>query len=631
MILPDKNIYCGETWPVYSKINDVLKYRISHGNEASDNCTATNKLFNLSYESENKTGSCPTVIERVYRLYDECGNRSDETERIFVWDTIPPVVVMPDDLETDCYLPEPYANLAEFIDAGGSVSDDCTSNITMTYIGDSVVAQGLIYRTYRFFDECNYTDELQKITIKDIIPPDIEIPDTTLDCEPIQVVTLQEFVNAGGWFDDNCEIDSSSFKLIHTVAANGNCPKTFTYTYEIYDMSGNRDTVDYHVIVTDTIPPTLTCPPNDTIDASEPFPKPFEILSEFVAGGGYADDNCSLDSTSLQVVLDSLISDCESQMTYTYVVADDCGNWSEPCSYTIYKRDYSTPVISCPPDTIVACFDEIPDVFTNVNEFEAAGGSITDNYEIDEASFTQVGEDNVSGTICPVIIIRTYTVEDICGNADTCSYVITVNDTIPPVITCPPDSSMECLADLNTNVETIDEFIAAGGSIDDNCDYDPTTFTANQVITQTPGRSEIRTTFSIADYCGNIDSCTQVLISTDTIPPVPNCTDLTVYLNEYGVYDLTKDDTIRIAEGSYDNCTLPEDLKIEINNSEFTCEDADDGAELTIIVTDQAGLSDSCNAHVTVLDTLPPEAICQNITAYLDERWESFNFCRYDR
>ncbi len=182
---------------------------------------------------------------------------------------------------------------------------------------------------------------------------------------------------------------------------------------------------------------------------------------------------------------------------------------------------------------------------------------------------------------------------------------------------------MECLANLNTNIETIDEFIAAGGTISDNCDIDPASFTVNQVINRDIGRSEIITTFSIQDYCGNIDSCTQVLISTDTIPPVANCNDLTVYLNDLGIYKLTSNDIITITSGSSDNCTLPEDLTIQINYDEFTCEDIDEGAELNIIVTDQAGNSDSCNAHITVLDTVPPVAICQNVTVYLDENGQS--------
>ena len=40
----------------------------------------------------------------------------------------------------------------------------------------------------------------------------------------------------------------------------------------------------------------------------------------------------------------------------------------------------------------------------------------------------------VTGT-CPVVITRTYTVTDECGNASTASYQISVDDTTPPTIT----------------------------------------------------------------------------------------------------------------------------------------------------------------------------------------------------
>ena len=49
----------------------------------------------------------------------------------------------------------------------------------------------------------------------------------------------------------------------------------------------------------------------------------------------------------------------------------------------------------------------------------------------------------------------------------------------------------------------------------------------------------------------------------------------------------------------------------------FTC--ADVGAnDVILTVEDGSSNTSSCTAHVTVLDTVSPTAICQNITVYLD-------------
>ena len=158
LILPDKHITCNENVPPYSNYIDVVQY--GHGNQASDNC-GNSALSALSFIRQTNTGSCPTIYERVYILFDRCGNSSGEvSEFIYLNDTIAPVIhSVPDDLFTKCLIPEPYADYGEFAAAGGNVTDECSFN--MTHVGDSVVTSELIYRTYRFSDGCNYVDYVQ--------------------------------------------------------------------------------------------------------------------------------------------------------------------------------------------------------------------------------------------------------------------------------------------------------------------------------------------------------------------------------------------------------------------------------------------------------------------------------------
>src|SRR5436309_3134208 len=49
------------------------------------------------------------------------------------------------------------------------------------------------------------------------------------------------------------------------------------------------------------------------------------------------------------------------------------------------------------------------------------------------------------------VITRTWTATDACGNNTNCVQTITVRDITKPVITCPPDRTLECPADTSTN------------------------------------------------------------------------------------------------------------------------------------------------------------------------------------
>ena len=48
------------------------------------------------------------------------------------------------------------------------------------------------------------------------------------------------------------------------------------------------------------------------------------------------------------------------------------------------------------------------------------------------------------GMTCPEIITRTYRASDECGNSADCVQFITIDDTMPPTITCPDDLVLPC-------------------------------------------------------------------------------------------------------------------------------------------------------------------------------------------
>jgi len=71
-------------------------------------------------------------------------------------------------------------------------------------------------------------------------------------------------------------------------------------------------------------------------------------------------------------------------------------------------------------------------------------------------------KDTNSGT-CPIVVTRTFTVTDNCGNVGTDTQEIIINDTTPPVLTIPANAAIECTADITPGA-------LGTATATDNCD-----------------------------------------------------------------------------------------------------------------------------------------------------------------
>ncbi len=612
--------------PLYSSRQ---QFESDRRNTASDNCELDWSTLRLS-RPPSIDGICPRTIIRYYLINDVCGNVSDEArEIIIINDTQKPDTIRgPRPLFADCDLPLPYLTPAEFnANSGGFVIDNCD----MSYVKLTVVKQDTlefecpkrIRRWYRFTDLCgNFRDVPQIITVNDTLKPVISCPaDTEFDAsinelEALtglaftfgeQQIDLADTASLGISTIDNCELAEITYR--DNVV--GGCPAVVTRIYTAYDYCGNIGTCSQVISLSRGILITET-----HVDVG-PAVLPIGSIDITVSGGDgpYTYQWSGPDGyTSTDEDIFNLYAG-----DYTVTVTDT--NKCESAITIFVSDEEILTSLDCPPTIEVGCNTEI-DIhppYTSYAEFVAAGGSAESNCGIDTTTFAFISQDTIEGVFC-LNLQRTYSIIDSCGNERTCEQLIIVNDTEPPVISCPGNVTTECLSDLNMNIVTIEDFIAAGGTLSDNCGIDSASFTINKVINRLPGQSEIRATFIIKDLCGNTDSCTQILISTDTEPPLASCTDITVYLDEIGKYILNGDDIGRITANSSDNCTNPEDLIIDIDITEFDCEDlADDGVQVKILISDEAGNETECTANITVLDTIPPEAICKDITVYLDE------------
>ncbi|GMU81783.1 MAG: hypothetical protein AMXMBFR47_16540 [Planctomycetota bacterium] len=141
-------------------------------------------------------------------------------------------------------------------------------------------------------------------------------------------------------------------------------------------------------------------------------------------------------------------------------------------------------------------------------------------------TFTDVFTPNPT---CPYTgtIARTWTATDYCGNFATCTQTITIVDTTPPVIICPPDVTVEC-------DESTDPAATGAATATDNCDPLPViTFTDSITPGGCPDEYLITRTWTATDACLNAASCVQLITVVDDTPPAITCPpDLTIECDE---------------------------------------------------------------------------------------------------
>jgi hypothetical protein len=118
-------------------------------------------------------------------------------------------------------------------------------------------------------------------------------------------------------------------------------------------------------------------------------------------------------------------------------------------------------------------------------------------------------------------------------------------------------------------------------------------------------------TATAMDMFGNMAQCQSSVTVIDTIRPIPRCMDTAIYLDANGSALI---DSTYIENGSTDNCAVS---AIVLSQFSFNCSDLGDYlVEVTVI--DVNGNKGVCQSRVTVLDTIPPAAICKDTTLYLD-------------
>lgn len=559
---------------------------------ATDNCDAAPEI---TFTDATVAGSCPQerTITRTWRATDDCGNTSTCNQVIFVDDNQPPSITCPTNITILCTESTLPAN------TGMAVASDNCDNVPAITFTDATVAgscpqERTITRTWRATDDCgNFSTCNQTIFVDDNMPPAITCPaNVTINCSAGTLPPATGTATA----TDNCAAVPTVTFSDATVA--GTCPllMTITRTWTASDGCGNSSSCVQIVVVTDNVAPTINCPANITIQCTE-------NTAPANTGTATATDACDPIPTITHSDV-TVAGGCpqERTITRTWTATDDCGNTST-CVQTIFVDDSVAPVLNCPDNITIQC---------NANTLPANTGTATatDNCDaVPAVTFADV----TSGTGCPAgyTINRTWTATDDCGNTSTCLQIITIADNTAPVVTCPANITIQCTAStLPANTGT--------ATASDICDATPTvTFTDVTVGGSCPQEYTITRTWSGTDDCGNTGTCNQIIVVDDSQAPVCAAMNITVSLNGNGMVTIQPS---QVDDGSSDQCGP---VTLAVNPSMFDCTDL--GANIVVLtVTDCAANSSTCTAIVTVEDNGGLEAICQNVTIFLDSNGNAF-------
>ena len=584
----------------------------------TDNCSPTVKV---TFIGDSTDPGCSGTVTRTYKVEDLCGNFIEVSQLILFRDTIgPEFKIKPSDFTITCEAPLPYMSYAEFVAAGGLITDNChTLNNSFSFISDSTTTGNCprnVYRTYRVWDNCgNSTDFVQIITVVDNIAPILTCPPTMnvfpFMVSPFKYDTYTMFIEAGGFADDNCALDTASFALIMEVSDSLINPERIVRTYMIKDSCGNVTTCDHVLFKYSGFDFAVVCPPDLFLDCTEDIPAPFSTYSKFVAGGGYAGSEiCGVDTSSLELVFSDEIDSCPRIITRVYALSDTCGN-SKFCTHQIIINDLEAPAMSCPPTLNLAEGESIPPAYTTYNDFENGGGFASDNCQIDYSSFVLVSEAS-DGNLFPETITRIYQIADWCGNTTICSQKIIITHTSDITMSCPAGEIVECFGDIPAAYQTLDEFLGNGGTVTGTCGLDSLSF---RLLSETNSLAHcpdtLLRTYEISDTCGASVFCTQMFIIDDNTPPTITCPP-TIQITVGGNLPLPLTTFERFIIGSghaEDNCQL--------DSASFrVVSDISDGQLYpetfvrTYEIADMCGNTVSCEHVVTLMHDLNIDLVC---------------------
>jgi len=414
-----------------------------------------NGIFNAGPYPTVQANNCIWFTDVTFRATDDCGNSSTITLRWSIVDTQAPTFtgLQPN---ITVYCPNPLPTIP-----AATVGDNCDANVVITFsrIYKDSLCDGsyTVLTTWTATDDCgNSASATQNIFVSDTTRPVFTLvpANKTFRCDTF-VLPPTPVMGLNIMATDICSrVVSITTTTVSFQDTNPDTCGHYSYdiirTFTATDECGNTQTSTQRISVIDNLGPV----PGGVLDTTAlcsslvPFPAPLPIATDACSGLTAAATSTGQTTTP---------GPCTDQYTITvhWTASDVCGNKTN-FDQVVHVVDTVAPIlVNIPPNVTVEC-NAIP-APPSTSTFNPA-----DNCNNPVAVMlveTEIRNPDI--TSCDhwtnYIVQREWVATDNCGNSQTYTQRIQIEDTTPPTIV-PPSSMMfpndlgECGADVTIPV-----------------------------------------------------------------------------------------------------------------------------------------------------------------------------------
>lgn len=539
-----------------------------------------NNCFQPGVQTKSAEATCPMVILTVQ---DVNGNTSTCSAYVTVLDMVAPEVIT-QDITVDLNA-EGWATItAAQIDNGsndacgiksmwlgkGDNYFDCDD--VCTNIAGEDLAECSTVVLYVEDNNCNTSSATATVTVRDASAPDVMCQNVTIYLDDNGYASITAYTDElvtneiDNGSTDNCGIESYEILESKDFYCDDiyEMAKDHTVTLKVTDVHNNTSSCSATVRVLDEVVPTVQCQ-DVTV---------------------YLDENGTATITADKMYTYGIPNEKSAKPYVGPIKANILNSWWDNCPDHV-TTDISRYVFTC------------ADICTVINADPALKGKQKPS--------------------CPPMV--TLTVTDGAGNTATCSSTVTVMDNLPPVVvTQNVTVELDASGSYTLTTDTIDN-----GSWD-NCAIREMMLDRTEFSCVDTGMHTV--TLTVWDVNGNSASETATVKVVDAMAPVVNCRPLTVELYENGEYVLNPRDILYMSVGpdnnpTWDNCTLYEDMVIDIFPRSFECIHVHETQTVLVSATDVSGNTGTCETTIVVEDNIAPVMFCRDTTVYLDDKGEA--------
>ena len=405
---------------------------------------------------------------------DVGGNTSSIEQKITVFDTIFPILQVPEDIvleATSLEHNEVHLGEATATDNGeiASITNDAPEFFPL---GETTV-------TWTAIDSSNNFSSLtQSVSVIDTTAPEIS---------PLEDITLEAIsVDANIVNLDYPTVSDIQDVTIYIIAPDVFPVGETTVTWTAVDASGNSSMADQTVTIVDTTSPALSIPHDQTVEASS--------LQETLVEIGQAEAHDIIGILSIVHNAPDVFPLGSTVIGWTAI--DNHGNITTAYQ-TITIVDTTAPTIISPQDIVAEAIDPTLN-YIGLGELSAADSVGVESITNDKPIIFPFGSTTV-----------TWTVTDTSGNISQATQVVTLVDTTPPEVFAPSDIVAEAVGLSNTMVELGEATAHDKIGIASVTEHPPRFFVLG----------ETTVTWTATDTSGNSASATQTVTIVDTTVP----------------------------------------------------------------------------------------------------------------